>query len=337
MMPSPKTMIALTLVAFGALAFAVPTPTERAVAASVPGPLPDASNAQITPPDSAPASDKSKPRVVRVIHADLALLHGKIRTLEGHVHITEGDTDFYADRILYDEEKKTGEASQDPTMQGGSVGPPMAKDDLNTLTADQMTLDFSSKDPAKKVVSATGHVQFVAKPRPKDDKKGATAASVPDSGKEDAAPTKPASTGDSASKGEDDSARKARMEKKIKEETTLVCDHVDYFYRIKRAEAWGGLKVVQGKRWLTGDKATYYERYDTVLVNGHVKGQDEKGRTFEADNLKVDMSGEDDVMEANQFHGVFELDEEEDESKNSTDSAPPALPGAPAAKPNAAP
>jgi lipopolysaccharide assembly outer membrane protein LptD (OstA) len=283
-----------------------------------------------TPPPSSPppAAPKSTARVVKIVHADSMLKQGSQWILLGHAHLQEGDTNFFADRIVYDEEGKKGEATQDSSVKGGSVGLPVAKDDLNALTSDRIAFDFSPKDPSRKVVSAVGHVQFIAKPRPKTP---ASSSATP--GATETAEAAPAVTPDSAAPKEDEDAKKDRLEKRVKEVTALTCDRLDYFYRSKRAVAEGNLKVTQGKRWLTGDQAIYYERYDTVVVNGHVRGEDEKGRTFEADNLKIDMNGETDVIEANEFHGSFELEEDEESPENPADSAPPAFPGSDAFKP----
>jgi lipopolysaccharide assembly outer membrane protein LptD (OstA) len=277
--------------------------------------------------DTAPTSDqKSKPRVVEVLHADIMRSVGSVRILEGHVHIKEGETHFYADRITYDDDAKKGEAVPVPSIKGGSVGNPHAEDSLNSLTADRMTLDFSPKEARLKVVSALGHVRFVAKPKPgaKGEKPAATPADSR-SGSLSAPANTPAES------------KRDRLQDRVKEETVLTCNRLDYYYRTKKAVAAEGLKVTQGKRWLTGDQAIYYDKYDTVVVNGNVKGEDEKGRTFEANSLKVVTSGPSDTVEANTFHGTFTLDEEEDAQEEPDDVPPsleinPSLPSSPAPK-----
>jgi lipopolysaccharide assembly outer membrane protein LptD (OstA) len=269
-------------------------------------------------PNSSPAASAAKapPKVVTFSADSSMYLPDGRRILNGHVHFIESDTHLYADRIVYNENTKKGEAIEVPDMKGGSVGRPHANDDLHTLTADKLTFDLSSKDPTKKVVSAVGNVKFVAEPKPG----ASTAADPKDQKPKDAAPAEADASGDQSSK-------KDRFQRRVKEETIMTCDRLDYYYRTRRAVAENNLKVVQGKRWLTGDQAIYYDRYDTVVVNGHVKGEDEKGRTFAADNLKVILTGDTETIEANRFEGSFTLDEEEEES------GPTGTPGAADEKP----
>ncbi len=329
--------VTLTLVSAAVLLWA--GSPGRVRPAAPPGPLPAA---QPAPPGAAPKG----PRLV-VFDADKSVSQGDLRMLIGHVRFQEGDTTLIADQVTYNEVAKTGEAVQVPGIKGGSVGRPHAQDALHTLTADRLTFDMSPKEVGKKVVSAVGNAVLVAKPKPiapgpkAKPAPGAAASPTPE-----ISPATPAAADPSASEatlgakpGSGASEKKQdRLERRLKEETILTADRMDYYYRTKRAVAEGGLKVTQGKRWLTGDQAIYYDRYDTVVVNGNVKGEDEKGRTFNADNLKIILTGDTETIEANRFNGTFQLDEEEEAPPEETpDEKPPVFDGSPPAAPLPAP
>ncbi|MBW3624532.1 MAG: hypothetical protein KY468_14090 [Armatimonadetes bacterium] len=277
-------------------------------------PTQNAPGAPANPPASSPPASKPGSRLLEYT-ADRILVYprgeGRIFVLSGHAHLKEGDTHFHADRIEYDEQAKRAVAVRDPQLKNQSIGNPVVKDELHTLTADRMTLDFSSRDPAKKFVSAIGKVHFVAKPDPK-----------------------------AGEKAKDERSGNEILPRRVKEESVLTSDRLDYFYRSKRAVAEGNLKLVQGKRWLTGNQAIYYKRYETVVVNGNVRGEDEKGRTFAAENMKVVLNGDTETIEANRFTGTFMLEDEEETGApvpESPEDRPMPFPGSDEAGPSPAP
>ena len=262
------------------------------------------------------AEGAARTRIVSY-RADLErTVNGRTHYLIGHVSFEEGDTRFVADRIVFDEETKKGEAVRDPSVKGGSIGDPKVTNALDELTGDHFVFDLSPKDAKLKVVSAVGRVRFVTRPRPKDV--GAIDEPPPQAGK----------NGTSDPPSSQPSKSEARARRKLKEPTTLTCNRLDYYYRVRRAVATGSPRVEQGKRWLTGDQAIYYGRFDTVVVNGAVHGEDEKGRTFNARSMKMVLGESGDTIEAEKFHGTFTLDEE---TAAEDDAAPPVFTGAPLA------
>ena len=169
---------------------------------------------------------------------------------------------------------------RESTRTANATGNLKISDDQSATTADACIMNFKEKK-----CSLTGGVNMVANPKPK-------AESAP---KED----KPKS-----------------LKSEWKDETTITCDKVDYFYKEKRAVISSPVKIVQKTRIVTADSATYLGKEEIVRLTGNVKGQDEKDRhSFSAPKVTISLKENDEWIEAEKATGSFYVKDEEEESQ----------------------
>ena len=147
-------------------------------------------------------------------------------------------------------------------------------DERNTITGDSCTIQFKEK---KSTIS--GNVRMVVKPKPKsgvrDDKKLIT---------------------------------------EWKDEATINCDKVEYYYKDKRASIPSPVKITQRTRTVTADTATYSGSDETVLLSGNVKARDDKEKhSFAAPKVKMSLKEDDQWIEAEKATGSFYVKDEEDQ------------------------
>jgi len=150
-------------------------------------------------------------------------------------------------------------------------------DPQNTITGDTCTVNFQEK---KAVL--TGNVRMTARPKPKP--KPETAA--------------------------DDKPKSIKSE--WTDEAVVTCDKIDYYYKEKRAEATGNLKIVQKNRVVTADSGTYLGKEEIVKLVGNIQAKDEKEKhTFSAPKVTISLKDGDEWMEAEKATGTFYIKEEE--------------------------
>jgi len=112
---------------------------------------------------------------------------------------------------------------------------------------------------------------------------------------------------------------------KIKDPVSITCPQVSYYYKEKRAEVTGPLKMTRKDQVLTGDWATYRGADETLQITGNVKGRDEQNQTFETPSLKVFLKEGAEGLEATFFSGTFRVkDEDETKSGEKAPDSPPA-------------
>lgn len=149
-------------------------------------------------------------------------------------------------------------------------------DPQTDATGDLCTVNFQDK---KAVLS--GKVQMTARPKPKPEKP--------------AADNKPKS-----------------LASEWKDEVVITCDKIEYFYKEKRAEATGSLKIVQKNRTITADAGTYLGKEEIVKLSGNIQAKDEKEKhTFSAPKVTVSLKQDDEWIEAEKATGTFYIKDEE--------------------------
>ena len=85
----------------------------------------------------------------------------------------------------------------------------------------------------------------------------------------------------------------------------VTCDKIDYFYKEKRAESAGNLKIVQKDRVdYPADAATYLGKDEIVKLTGNIQANDEKKKhTFSAPKVTISLKDDDEWMEAEERLG----------------------------------
>jgi lipopolysaccharide assembly outer membrane protein LptD (OstA) len=215
----------------------------------------------------------------------------RILVLKGNVKFVHDDTTLTADKVDYRESTRTAVATGNMTI----------KDDQNTITGDDCTVNFKEKKG-----SITGHVKMVVKPKPK-----------------------PAVT---------DSSKPKDLKSEFKDEAVIACDKVDYFYKEKRAVISTPLTITQKSRVVTADSATYLGKDEIVQLVGNVKGKDEKEKhSFEAPKVTMSLNDEDQWIEAEKATGSFYVKEETEQPAEKPAEQPMPKQPAPAEKPAEAP
>ncbi len=97
-----------------------------------------------------------------------------------------------------------------------------------------------------------------------------------------------------------------------KDEVVVTCDKIEYFYKEKRAEATGTLKIVQKNRIITADAGTYLGKEEIVKLTGNIQAKDEKEKhTFSAPKVTVSLKQDDEWVEAEKATGTFYIKDEE--------------------------
>lgn len=159
-------------------------------------------------------------------------------------------------------------------------------DPQTTITGEQCTVNFEAKTAA-----LIGKVRMVTKPKSKPDK--------------------PA-----------DDANKS-LKSEWKDEAVVTCDKVEYFYKEKRAEASGNLKIVQKNRVITADAATYLVREETLKLAGNIQAVDDKEKhSFSAPKVTVSLKEGDEWIEAEGASGTFQVKDEDEPAAASSQSTP---------------
>ena len=189
----------------------------------------------------------------------------RILVLKGNVKFVHDDTTLTADKVDYRESTRTAVATGNMTI----------KDDQNTITGDDCTVNFKEKKS-----SINGHVKMIAKP-------------------------KPAAT---------DTSKPKDLKSEFKDEAVITCEKVDYFYKEKRGVVSTPLTITQKNRVVTADSAIYLGKEETVQLVGNVKGKDEKEKhSFEAPKVTMSLNDEDQWIEAEKATGSFYVKEEEEQ------------------------
>ncbi len=149
-------------------------------------------------------------------------------------------------------------------------------DERNTITGETCTVNFKEKKG-----TLTGNVVMVAKPKPE-------------------------------TKAPADTTKPKTLTAQWKDEATITCDKIDFYYKEKRAVVPGALKIVQKTRVVTADSATYTEKDDLVALTGNVKGSDEKEKhTFSAPKVTMSLNKDAEYIEAEKATGSFFVKEEQ--------------------------
>lgn len=169
---------------------------------------------------------------------------------------------------------------QESTNTATASGNLKIYDDQNAITGDACTVSFKDKKG-----SLTGNVRMVAKPKPKP----------------------PQSTGDS------------KIASQWKDELTITCDAIEYYYKEKRAVVPGAVTIVQKTRTITADSAVYRGGDEVLELAGNVKGKDEKDRhTFSAPKVTISLKEGNEWIEAEKASGSFYVKEEEEETEDAS-------------------
>lgn len=193
----------------------------------------------------------------------------RILVLKGNVTFTHDDTVLTADKVDYRESTRTATATGNLTI----------KDDQNTITGNDCTVNFKEK---KGTIS--GNVRMVAKPKPK-----------------------PETT---------DSSKPKSLKSELKDEAVITCEKVEYYYKEKRAVVSTPLTITQKNRVVTADSAVYLGKEDTVQLVGNVKGRDEKDKhSFEAPKVTMSLKADNEWIEAEKASGSFYVKEEQPEEQ----------------------
>ncbi|HEY3298258.1 MAG TPA: LptA/OstA family protein [Armatimonadota bacterium] len=171
-------------------------------------------------------------------------------------------------------------------------------DPQNTAVAKQCVVNFKEKK-----CTMSGGVQLVAKPKPK--------------------PAKPSDS---------------KAKQTLRDDMTVNCEVVDYFYKDKKAVIPGAVEVVSKTRTVTADSAVYSGKDEVVELVGNVKGRDDKDKhSFAAPRVKISLKDDNQWVEAQKASGTIYIKDEDEESKPA--AQPPAAPSEkaaekPAEKPN---
>ncbi len=148
-------------------------------------------------------------------------------------------------------------------------------------TGDACTVNFQEK---KAVL--TGHVRMTARPKQKPKQEQPAA----------------------------DKPKTLRSE--WKDEVVITCDKIEYFYKEKRGESAGNLKIVQKDRVLTADSATYLGKEEILKLAGNIQAKDEKKKhSFSAPKVTVSLKENEEWIEAEKASGTFYVKDEDEETE----------------------
>lgn len=157
-------------------------------------------------------------------------------------------------------------------------------DDRNTITSDSCSIDFKEKKGA-----LTGNVHMTVKPK-----------------------QKPQTTADD----------KNKLLSEIKDEATITCASVDYFYKEKKAVIPSAVTIVQKTKTITADSATYTGNDELVVLTGNVKALDDKDKhSFTAPKVTMSLKKDNEWIDAEKASGSFFVKDNNEESKP-TEPAP---------------
>jgi len=107
-----------------------------------------------------------------------------------------------------------------------------------------------------------------------------------------------------------------KLDSEWKDEITITCDKIEYFYKDKKAVVSSPLKMVQKTRTITADSATYFGREEVVHLAGNVKGNDSKDRhSFSAPKVVISLKDNDEWIEAEKATGTFYVKDEAEEEE----------------------
>ncbi len=130
------------------------------------------------------------------------------------------------------------------------------------------------------------------------------------------------------------SEEEQKQRKELAKDVILTCDELTYDYDHQVATAQGHLKLVQGKRSGTAEKALYDRKKDEIHLVGKVKISDEKGQWLEAPSLVLNATEE--WLKADQgFNMTLVIEEGQSESAPTEGQAPGAGPANPESTPPA--
>ena len=105
---------------------------------------------------------------------------------------------------------------------------------------------------------------------------------------------------------------KKTLQDEIKDEATITCDSLDYFYKDKRAVVPKAVKIEQKTRVVTADSGVYIGADEIVELNGNVKGSDEKEKyNFTSPKVRVSLKDTNQWIEAEKASGSFFVKDEE--------------------------
>lgn len=111
----------------------------------------------------------------------------------------------------------------------------------------------------------------------------------------------------------------------LRDEVTVTCGAIDYFYKEKRSVIPTPVVIVQKNRRITADSATYFGNDDKVVLTGNVRGQDEKDKhSFASPKVTISLKDTDQWMQAEKASGTFYVKDEDEESKPGKSSEKPA-------------
>ena len=162
-------------------------------------------------------------------------------------------------------------------------------DNQNTITGTLATVYFKDKKG-----SLTGNVVMTVKPKPSVN-------------------TQPG---------------KKSLQDEIKDEATITCDALDYFYKNKRAVVPKAVRIEQKTRVVTADSALYIGSDEIVELSGNVKGSDEKEKyNFTSPKVRVSLKDTDQWIEAEKASGSFFVKDEETQPTPEPAKTSPPAPG----------
>ncbi len=198
---------------------------------------------------------------------------------------------------------------QQRALNAKSAGPVHLYDTQNDLTGAQGFVDFT-----RHLATLTGHIVLTVKPGPRE-------------------------------------AGGSSARRQFQQPATMTCDALTYDYRRKTGRVPGPLTVRQSipqkngillKRTLTADAADYDSRAQTIVLTGHVHGQDSDGNIIQATttagrSITIGLKeGEEYIQVPLPLHGVFPTKNEPDEAAPAPTSEPPAPTHSPSSVPAAA-
>jgi lipopolysaccharide export system protein LptA len=211
----------------------------------------------------------------------------KFLLLEKNVHLRHRETDFYAERIELTLEEREPRVAV-------ATGNARAVDSRNTVTGEKFTIYFKERR-----VVVENNVKVVTRPK-----------------------EKPAGAAESTKPAEEKSLRD-----RIKGETTVTAQRLEYDYRRKNLDASGNLKCVNKGRTLTADRLTFIDKTEELVLTGTIRWVDEKGTEIQTTGpLKMTLTEGAETIEINSpLTGKFLIKEDE------TDEEPTEPPKAAAA------
>lgn len=106
------------------------------------------------------------------------------------------------------------------------------------------------------------------------------------------------------------------LKSQLKEETTIVCAAIDYFYKDKKAVIASPITITQTHRKITADSATYLGKDELIELTGNVKAVDDETRnTMSTPSARISLKDTDQWIEMEKTTGVFYIKDDDAESK----------------------